>query len=133
MHKLRFYQQHKLCRLFLIMNTHFILIGYFDVNINPVKNAFLILIIINRWKYCKKLFLILIAVTCRTLPGILGITSFWFLAGKAKKCQPTFSVARKATILWPGVPQNPGLDQAYQAFPGHAFLASLAWPGLPCF
>ena len=60
-----------------------------------------------------------------------------FLAGKAIKCRPIFSVARKATLLWPGLPQNPGLDQAYQAFPGHAFLASpaktlasLAWPGL---
>ena len=44
-----------------------------------------------------------------------------------------FSVAGKATLLWPRLPQNPGLDRAYQAFPGHAFLASLAWPGLPCF
>ena len=44
MQKLRFYQQHKLCGLFLVMNTHLILFGYFDVNINPVKNAFLIVI-----------------------------------------------------------------------------------------
>ena len=43
----------------------------------------------------------------------------------------------KATLLWPGLPHNPGLDRAYQAFPGHAFLAtpaktlaSLAWLGL---
>ena len=51
-----------------------------------------------------------------------------------------FSVGGKATLLWPGLPQNPGLGRAYrvyQAFPGHAFLASpaktlasLAWPGL---
>ena len=29
-------------------------------------------------------------------------------------------------LLWPGLPQNPGLDRAYQAFPGHVFLASPA-------
>ena len=28
MQKLRFYQQHKLCGLFLVMNTHLILFGY---------------------------------------------------------------------------------------------------------
>ena len=44
------------------------------------------------------------------------------------KCRPIFIVAGKATFQWPGLPQNP--DQAYQTFPGHAFLASLAWPGL---
>ena len=37
-----------------------------------------------------------------------------------------FSVAGKATLLWPGLPQNPGLDWAYQAFLGHVFLASPA-------
>ena len=37
-----------------------------------------------------------------------------------------FSLGGKATLLWPGLPQNPGLDWVYQAFPGHAFLASPA-------
>ena len=63
---------------------------------------------------------------------------FWL--GRPWKAAQFFSVARKATLLWPGLPQNPGLDRAYQALPGDAFLASgakniasLAWPGLPCF
>ena len=71
----------------------------------------------------------------------LAFLASGFLARKAMKCRPIFSVAGKATLLWPGLPQNPGLDRAYQAFPGHAFLASPAktlatgqgWPGLPCF
>ena len=40
---------------------------------------------------------------------------FWL--GRPWNAGLYFSVARKATLLWPGLPQNPGLERVYQAFP----------------
>ena len=72
------------------------------------------------------MFLVLIAVTCRTWPRNLGFSGFW--PRKTWNAGLFFSVAGKATLLWPGLPllktlALTGLTRLFQA--------TLSWQARP--